>query len=366
LIWTAAPIRVELDLVTVTMARRFLQWFVAPSGFSNSVRRSAGAAVLCLLSAASAHAVTCTTQAEMKEPERAALVNAVRAIAGKMQANDASAVQAATIPSVASNFGGIASSIQRLSPDLTGATLAVTSVYDLDATDAQPGEDAVQFFCGVAANDLHVIFNIPRLPAGHFAFAIVEATGVKNPQRLSMLLEKNAGATWQLAGFFPRPLMSAGHDGVWYWTQARAFNKAGHPWSAYFYYQTAIYLLLPAEFVDSNNFDKLIQEVRAATPGGLPGAQPMMVKVDGSQVAVTNLHTDGSTFGGFDLVVRYQTADVSNLAEARTKSVALMKALLALHPDWKEAFHGMWVFADAPNQQPFSLELSMPQIAAQS
>ena len=39
------------------------------------------------------------------------------------------------------------------------------------------------------------------------------------------------------------------------------YNKAGHPWSAYFYYETAIYLLLPADFVDSNNFDKLIQEV---------------------------------------------------------------------------------------------------------
>jgi hypothetical protein len=202
------------------------------------------------------------------------------------------------------------------------------------------------------------------LPAGHFAFAIVEATGVKNPQRLSMLLEKNAG-TWQLAGFFPRPLLSAGHDGVWYWDKARAFNKAGRPWSAYFYYQTAAYLLLPAEFVDSNNFDKLIQELRTATPGGLPGAQPMTVNVDGSPVSITNLRTD-STLGGFDLVVRYETADVSNLAAARTKSVALMKALLALHPDWKDAFHGMWVFAVAPNQQPFSLELSMPEIAAQS
>jgi hypothetical protein len=319
---------------------------------------------LCLLSATSAEAVTCTTQAEMKEPDRTAIVTAVRAIASRMQANDANGVKAATIPSVAGNFGGIASSIQRLNPDLAGATLAVTSVYDLDATDAQPGEDAVQFFCGVAANDLHVIFNIPRLPAGHFAFAIVEATGVKKPQRLSMLLEKNAG-TWQLAGFFPRPLLSAGHDGVWYWERARAFNKAGHPWSAYFYYQTAAYLLLPAEFVDSNNFDKLIQELRAATPGGLPGAQPMTVNVDGSPVSITNLRTD-SALGGFDLVVRYETADVSNLAAARTKSVALMKALLALHPDWKEAFHGMWVFAVAPNQQPFSLELSMPEIAAQS
>jgi hypothetical protein len=347
------------------MEHRFLRWFVAPFGLSWSFRRFAGAAALCLVSAASANAVTCTTQAEMKGPDRDAIVTAVRSIATRMQANDANGVKAATIPSVAGNFGGIASAIQRLSPELTGAALAVTSVYDLDATDAQPGEDAVQFFCGVAANDLHVIFNIPRLPAGHFAFAIAEATGVKNPQRLSMLLEKNAG-TWQLAGFFPRPLLSAGHDGVWYWEKARAFNKAGHPWSAYFYYQTAAYLLLPAEFVDSNNFDKLIQELRAATPGGLPGAQPMTVNVDGSQVSITNLHTDGSTFGGLDLVVRYDTADVSNPAAARTRSVALMKALLALHPDWKDAFHGMWVFANAPNQQPFSLELAMPEIAAQS
>ena len=91
----------------------------------------------------------------------------------------------------------------------------------------------------------------------------------------------------------------------------------------------------------------------------------MTINVDGSPVAITNLRTD-SALGGFDLVVRYETADVSNPAAARTKSVALMKALLALHPDWKDAFHGMWVFANAPNQQPFSLELSMPEIAAQS
>jgi hypothetical protein len=160
----------------------------------------------------------------MKEPERTALVNVARSLASRIQANDPNGVKAATIPSVAGNFGGIAASIQRLSPDLAGATFIVTSLYDLDATDAPPGEDAVQFFCGVAANDLHVIFNIPGLPAGHFAFAVVEATGVKNPQRLSMLLEKSApqnGESWQLAGFFPRPLTSAGHDGVWYWEQAR-------------------------------------------------------------------------------------------------------------------------------------------------
>jgi hypothetical protein len=348
------------------MACRIQRWLLPDAlGLSRSLRWRLSALALCLLSATAASAVTCTTQAEMKEPERSAIVTAARAIATRMQANDATGVAAATIPAVASHFGGIAASIQKLSPSLTGAALGVTSVYDLEATDVPPGEDAVQFFCGVAANDLHVIFNIPGLPAGHFAFAIVEATGVKNPQRLSMLLEKSSAGAWQLAGFFPRPLTSAGHDGVWFWEKARDYNKAGQIWNSYFYYQTAVYLLLPADFVDSNNFDKLIQEVRSVTPGGLPGAQPMVVNVAGSPVSITNLRTD-STFGGFDLVVRYETDDVSNMAAARTKSVALMKALLALHPEWKEGFHGMWVFANAPNQQPFSLELSMPQIAAQS
>jgi hypothetical protein len=351
------------------MERGIFHWCIRSLfGLKGSFRALLGAAALCLLLAGNAYAVSCTTQAEMKEPERAAIALAAHSLAAKMQANDVNGVRSATIPSVATNFNGIASSIQKLNPDLAGATLNVTSVYDLDATDIQPGEDSVQFFCGVAANDLHVIFNIPGLPAGHFAFAIVEASGVKNPQRLSMLLEKSGAqntGTWQLAGFFPRPLMSAGHDGVWYWTKARQYEKAGNPWTAYFYYQTAIYLLHPAEFLDSNNFDKLVQELRGATPGGLPGAQPMTVNVNGAPVAITNIRTD-STLGGFDLVVRYETTDVSNPAAARTKTVALMKALLALHPEWKDAFHGMWIFAAAPNQPPFSLELPMSQIASQT
>jgi hypothetical protein len=346
----------------------FYRYVYSPLRLKRSLLPGLSATALCLLLAGNAYAVSCTTQAELKEPERAAIALAAHSLATKMQANDVNGVRATTIPSVASNFNGIASSIQKLNPELAGATLNVTAVYDLDASDVQPGENSVQFFCGVAANDLHVIFNIPGLPAGHFAFAIVEASGVKNPQRLSMLLEKSGpqnGGTWQLAGFFPRPLMSAGHDGVWYWAKAREYEKSGHPWTAYFYYQTAVYLLHPAEFLDSNNFDKLVQELRGATPGGLPGAQPMMVNVDGAPVAITNIRTD-STFGGFDLVVRYETADVSNLAATRTKSVALMKALLALHPEWKDAFHGMWVFAAAPNQPPFSLELPMSQIASQT
>lgn len=352
------------------MERSILDSLTLPSPVRpRSIRsRLLVAAAACLLSATQLHAVSCTTQSEMKDPLRSSIASAARQIATGMQAADVNGVRSHTIPAVAANFDRIAATIQGIAPGIKGATLNVTSVYDLQASDAQPGDDTVQFFCGEAANAAHVIFNIPHLPAGHFAFAIVEASGVKSPQRLSFLMENSGpqdSGAWQLAGLFPRPLLADGHDGVWYWEKARSYNKAGQPWNAFFYYQTAIYLLLPADFVDSNNFDKLIQEQNAATPPGLPGAQPMSLKVQGALVNVTNIHTD-STFGGYDLVVQYQTDDVTDPVKARAKTVALMKALLSFHPEWKEGFHGLWVFANAPNQQPFSLELSMPQIASQS
>lgn len=328
------------------------------------------AAILALTCAGRAYAVSCTTQSEMKEPARSAIVAAARSIAQKTQVNDVNGVKALTVASVAGNFSGIANGIQNLAPLIAGAALNVTSVYDLNATDAPAGQDEVQFFCGVAANAAHVTFNIPQLPPGHYAFATVEASGVPKPQRIALLLQQAGSANaspagaWQLAGFFPRPLLAAGHDGVWYWERARTYAKANLPWNAYFYFQTAAYLLVPADFVSSANLEKLVQEQTLATPPGLPGMQPMTVSAQGTQFAITDLHTDAS-FGGLDMVIGYKTNDVSDSAATRIKTVALMKALLVQHPEWKEAFHGLWVFANAPNQHPFALELPMAEIASQ-
>ena len=303
----------------------------------------------------------------MKPADRSALVAAALDLAAKVQTGNVDGVKARTIPSVASNFGDMASTMTAIAPDLRGGALRVTEVYALDASNAAPGQDEVQFFCGQAINAAHVSFAIPQLPVGRYGFAIVEATGVTAPKRLSMLLENIGGLaapSWELAGFFPRPLLAAGHDGVWYWQKARAFSKAGQNWNAYFYYQTAQYLLQPADFLSSSNLEKLGQEAGAATPAGLPGQTPMSVQVGGAAVNVTNLHTDAS-LGGLDLVISYDAPDVSDPVQARMKTVALMKAMLSLHPELTAGFHGLWVFASAPNQHPFSLELPMAQIAAQ-
>jgi hypothetical protein len=304
-------------------------------------------------------AVSCTTQAQMTEAERAALMQSAHNLASAVQSGNASAVQALTIAKVKSQFDPIANTIEQTSPLLAGATITIDALYGLDASDLKTAAEDTVFFCGVANSPLHVDFTIPQLPQGQYALALVHATGVKQPQQMAFLLQKNGD--WQLAGLFVKPLLVAGHDSVWYWTKARAYNQKNQKWNAYFYYTTAAYLASPADFMTSANLDKLNQEAQAAKPDGLPGAQPMVITSGNNTFPVSQIHTDGS-LGGLDLVLSYSTAETSDPVATRARNLELMKATLQAHPELREGFHGLWVFAEAPNQRPYGNELAMSEI----
>jgi hypothetical protein len=168
-------------------------------------------------------------------------------------------------------------------------------------------------------------------------------------------------AQWKLAGFFVRPLTIGGRDGVWYWTQARAYANKKQFWNAYFYYQTAALLLAPLDFISSPNLEKLQKEMDSVAPNGLPGASPMTVVANSQTFDVTGFHTDGS-LGQLDLVVNYKAGDISDPVATRSRNIDLMKALLSQHPELREGFHGLWVYANAENQRPFGIEQPMNQI----
>jgi hypothetical protein len=320
-------------------------------------------AVLPLILAVPAHALTCTTQSQMDEAERNALRGAAMAVAGNVQVGNAEAVKAQTISAVASQFEGIAGSIQGVSPSIQHATLTVDALYQLDATDLKAPQDA-QFFCGLPASSLTVEINIPNLPPGKYALAVVHATGVKNPQALSMVLSNDpAGSSiWKVAGFFVRPMTMGGQDGLWFWKQARDYAAKKQDWNAYFYYQTAEFLLDPVDFLISPNLQKLQREAEQTRPAGLPDAQPMHLTSNGQSFAITNLHT-GELSNQLDLVVTYQATANQDPVAARAQVTAVMRALLATHPELESAFHGLWVYASTPgNQHPFALELPMKEI----
>ena len=87
-----------------------------------------------------------------------------------------------------------------------------------------------------------------------------------------------------------------------------------------------------------------------------------MVTAGAESLEVTALRTE-SFQGGLDLVVDYKAKNVSGPVATRVQIVELMKAMLAQHPELREAFHGLWVYAYYDNgQPPFAIELPMNQI----
>jgi hypothetical protein len=315
--------------------------------------------LLALLTPGRIFAVSCTTQAQMSEAERTALTQAAQALASAVQSGKSAAVQALTIPKVKAQFDPIASMIEQTAPLLAGATVTIDALYELNASDLKAAAEDTVFFCNAPGSQAHADLTIPQLPQGQYALALVHATGVQKPQQMAFLLQKEGG--WQLAGLFVKPLLIAGHDSVWYWTKARAFSQKGQKWNAYFYYATAKYLATPVDLLTSPNLDKLNQETTSNRPDGLPGEKPMTLTTNGKTYPVSDLHTDGS-LGGLDLVIRYTASDASDPVTARAQNLEVMKAILAAHPEVRDGFHGLWVFAEAPNQRPYGNELAMGDI----
>lgn len=321
--------------------------------------------VLCLgMFGVPAFATSCLTQAQMAPVDRVTMENAARHLMTQVQAGNVNAVQANTLPAVASDFNGIASSIQALAPMIQSATITVDALYDLDASTDQPGAQQTDFYCGSSPV---VVLNFNGLPPGHYALAILHATGVQKPQQTALILAQGPDKRWLLAGFFAKPMLEAGHDGLWYWVAARRYAQGNGRWSAWFYYRIAANLLQPLNNLSSPNLTKLMHETDAAKPADLPASGPATLNANGSafQLNAVDITT---AFGVLDLDVHYhpdpmQAAQLRDPPQARKQVVAIMSALLAQHPELHAAFHGMWVHADQGNGSLFALELPMDQIA---
>lgn len=309
-------------------------------------------------------AASCNTQAVMTPQVRSALASAARGISVQVQNGDVNALKANTLPAVAQDFSGIAQSVQTLAPDIRSATITVEDVYDLDASTDQPAAQSTQFYCGSSPI---VIFSFNNLPPGKYAVALVHATGVPKPQQISLVLAQNAGQ-WQLAGFFAKPMLAAGHDGLWYWTTARKYKQMNGRWGAWMYYKMAADLLEPMNNLSSPNLQKLQQETDQVKPTDFPTDKPVTINSASGTFQLTSVDTT-TAFGGLDLEVHYtpdpgQAAQLHDPPSARKEVVGVMTALLTTHPELKEAFHGIWVHADQGTASLFALELPMDQIAS--
>ena len=281
-----------------------------------------------------------------------------------MQSGDTAGLQAETIPELTKDFSGIRGAVLDLGPHLKGDTLVVDQVYLLDATTLAAGSDA-QFFCTLNKSQAEVDLSIAGLAPGTYGFAVVYAQGA-SPWRVSVLLRRDAGR-WLLAGFFPGPTQAAGHDGVWYWREARRLNAAKQPWTAWLYYTEAQALLRPAGFVQSTHLERLQDEQKAAAPpalsSGVSATTPLVIKgPDAKEYRITGLGVEA--FAGrskTDAVVHVDEV-ATDPEELRARGDGTARALVAAYPEVKSSFDGVLVSLEAPGRPALVTEHRMADI----
>jgi hypothetical protein len=323
-----------------------------------------GAAILLLLWGGSAFAQTCYTASEMSEATRNGLENAAKRYFDMAARGDSASLKQNAIPSLASQFGGIEAAVKDNQSSLSGAT-ATTRPPFLLKQEGGAADARGEFLCGVfgksgqTANSTEFI--IPNLSAGNYGLVILDVNGAKGPCTASFVLEQQ-GNDWKMGGFYIKIIQVKGHDGRWFAEQARAFKAKGQNHDAWFYYLEARELLVAVPFMSTLLSDQLYDESQTVKPSDLP--------VDGNTI---DLAAGGKTYRlttmfplpvgqDLDLVVKYQSADVSNTAKTFQENMAVMRALVAKFPEFRQAFDGLVARAVEPSGKDYGSLLAMKDL----
>jgi hypothetical protein len=306
-----------------------------------------------------AQAASCTAGAELGSLDRDALSAIVTKVANAVTAQDESTLQAVLLPQEASQWEGIRAAVEQAAPLLKGGHFQLRNLYLLDASEQTATQDT-QFFCSDASGSLTVTVNMSALPPGRYAVALADAVGAPLAGQIGLVLAwDGAAVAWKLAGVTIRPGVFDGHDGVWYWVRGRALAKAD-PWSAWYSYDAARYLLLPVDFLSSPNLEKLRQEQALIMPSP-QSAFPLSLP-DGDRTWKIEAVGFDPTLHEADLGVVYQSTGVTDPAALRTEATAVLSAFLKTQPGIRANFHGLWAYAEKDGKRTPVMELPMNKI----
>jgi len=305
-------------------------------------------------------AQTCMTASDMDEATRTALTATGKRFYDMAAHGDAASLRENAIASLATNFSGIETAVKDNQPNLVPAQPAPRSPFLLKAEGSEPLARA-EFLCGIFGAQGQTrdsaVFVIPNLPPGNYGIVTLDAASARGAYTVSFVLQQQGGA-WKLGGFYVRLMQVAGHDGNWFAERAREFKSKGHNHDAWFYYGEARELLVPVPFMATAMTDKLYDEMQTVKPGDLP---PVDLIAGGKTYKVTDLFPV-PVGQDFDLVVKYQSPDVSDSGRTFQDNAAVMKALVAKYPEFRDAFAGVVVRAVEPSGRDYGSMLPMRDI----
>lgn len=316
--------------------------------------------MLIALSAIGAPAQTCLTTNDMDEATRSALVATGKRFYDLAAHGDAASLRQSAITSLATNFSGIEGAVKDNQANLSAAQPEQRPPFLLRAEGNEPLARA-EFLCGVFGSQGQTrdsaVFVIPNLPPGNYGIVTLEAASAQGAHTVSFVLQQQA-ADWKLGGFYVRLTKVAGHDGNWFANRAREFKAKGQNHNAWFYYGEARELLVPVPFMATATTDKLYDEMQTVKPADLP---PADLTAGTKTYKITDLFPI-PVGQDFDLVVRYQSADVSDTGRTFQDNAAVMKALVAKYPELRDAFAGIVVRAVEPSGRDYGSMQPMKDI----
>jgi hypothetical protein len=311
-----------------------------------------------------AQAQTCFTSADMDEPTRAALQNAGTKYFDMVSHSDSASLERNAIASLASDFSGVENAIKDNQPALAGATATPRPPFLLKVEGSAPLQRA-EFLCGVfgpsGQTSNSAEFVIPNLAPGNYGIVVLDASGPKGPRTVSFVLEKQ-NADWKIGGFYVKNPQIKGHDGNWFADKAREFKSKGQTVNAWFYYVEARELLVPVPFMYTQTTDKLYDEMQSIKPSDLPvSGNAVSLAGAGKSYTLTNIFPL-PVGDDLDLVVKYQTADISDTAKTFQENTAVMKAILTKFPQLRDAFDGIVARAVEASGRDYGSMLPMKDI----
>ncbi len=277
---------------------------------------------------------------------------------------DASALQQNSIASVAASFAGIEAAVKENQAAFSGVNATVRPPFLLTADEPEPLARA-EFLCGVFGKSGQTrdsaVFVLPDLPPGKYGVIILDVTGGENPKTLTLVL-KQVGAEWKLAGFYAKSSQASGHDAAWFTQRAREFKSKAQNHNAWLYYREAIALAAPVDFMSTLATDKLYDETQATQPADVPvNGNTVEMSAGGTTYHWTEIFPL-SVGNDLDVVVKYQSADVSNTGRAFQENTTMIKALMAKFPELREAFAGVVARAVEPSGRDYGTLMAMKEI----
>ncbi len=317
-------------------------------------------ALLISLCAIASTAQTCLTTADMDEASRSVLVATAKRFFDMAARGDTASLRENAITSLATYFSGIENAVRENQANLAGTLPVARPPFFLKAEGTTPLPRA-EFLCGIFGAQGQTrdsaVFVIPNLPPGNYGIVTLDAPSHQGAYTASFVLQQQ-GAAWKLGGFYVRLTQVAGHNGNWFADRAREFKTKGQNHNAWFYYGEARELLVPVPFMATAATDKLYDEMQTVKPADLP---PVDLPAGAKIYKVTDLFPV-PVGQDFDLVVKYQSADVSDSGRTFLENTAAMKALVAKYPEFRDGFAGIVVRAVEPSGRDYGSMLPMKDI----